>query len=322
MFLKYRPAQMADLEECVAYVRDRFAYDAAMRCDLLDFWREGLSRGTLHMLIMEDLDAPPRQRILYFVFKAAMTSDYAARLKTETPPTMGRHVLRLWKQGQSPLLPLDRVRAANSRPHGRALDMMTIHNGSPALWGRGDLAFVMKKMGEWASFSTSGFHIHEYFIEVYGQPEWTWCERGGLLLCRDYAAEGCVPPGIPADKSPRLYTITELQAQASLNTMAAQMFQWQPPRFFFTLPEQELLLWAMGGDTDEEVAGQMSVALITVKKRWEGIYDRVEDAAPGLLSPAESSLAAHKRGSEKKRRLLAYLRHHMEELRPLPPARR
>lgn len=94
------------------------------------------------------------------------------------------------------------------------------------------------------------------------------------------------------------------------------MFQWQLPRFFFSPAEQELLLYALTGDTDDGLAAQLCVAPITVKKRWESVYKRVEAAAPEVFGLAETM---GRRGGEKNRRLLAYLWHYMEELRPLLP---
>ena len=219
------------------------------------------------------------------------------------------------QRGESPLLSLAEIRAANCGL-GSGLNMMTVHNGSLAFFGVGSLATVMNKMVEWAAFSTSGYRLQEYFIEVYGPNEWTWCEGMGLSLRRDFAMNGAVPSEIPLDKSPRLYSITLSEARHRFGTAAAVMFQWQPPCFFFSSTEQEMLLYALAGDTDEELAGHLNVATITIKKRWEGIYKRVEAAQPEVF---EAAGAVGKRGGEKKRRLLAYLRHHLEELRPLPP---
>jgi hypothetical protein len=49
--------------------------------------------------------------------------------------------------------------------------------------------------------------------------------------------------------------------------------------------------------------------------RWRGIFERVAEAPPdGFPRPGVSE--SGKRGSEKRRHLLAYLAQHLEELRP------
>lgn len=321
MFLKYRPAKVQDLDECFLCLRDRFAYDEPARRDLMALWREGLQAGTLHMLVMEDLDRPPGCRIFYFAFKACLTDDFACCLRAGAAPLVGRQVLDLWRCGRSPLLTFEQIRAVNSGQIGDGLCMITLYSGAPAFMTGQDYALMTTKSVEWGAFSTSGYRVREYFMELYGETEWAWPEGAGFLLRQDHALTGDVDGiSVTLGKRPRLYGISPPEIHVA--STPAMILQWQPPRLFFTPAEQELLLWALGGDTDEELAEQMSVALITVKKRWESIYKRVEAVAPEILDSTGTEMMPQKRGGEKKRRLLAYLRHHMEELRPLLPPKR
>jgi hypothetical protein len=50
---------------------------------------------------------------------------------------------------------------------------------------------------------------------------------------------------------------------------------------------------------------------------WLSIYDRVGQCAAELLVDGANPGADSKRGKEKRRRLLAYLQDHPEELRPV-----
>ena len=59
-------------------------------------------------------------------------------------------------------------------------------------------------------------------------------------------------------------------------------------------------------------------SLPAIKKMWISIYRRVEDCLPELIpDPLRSDIPATGRGREKRRHLLAYLREHPEELRPV-----
>jgi len=102
----------------------------------------------------------------------------------------------------------------------------------------------------------------------------------------------------------------DLQAGSSV----VELFHYEPPRFFFSALEQELLKCSLFGDTDEDLAEFLSVAPVTLKKRWSSIYDRVEAEMPEMLGGMAEDA---KRGMEKKRHLLQYLRHHLGELRPV-----
>jgi hypothetical protein len=58
----------------------------------------------------------------------------------------------------------------------------------------------------------------------------------------------------------------------------------------------------------------LGISLSTVKNVWRSIYSR-SAAQPPVLFPKDAGWS--KRGKERRRRLLAYLREHPEELRPV-----
>jgi len=96
------------------------------------------------------------------------------------------------------------------------------------------------------------------------------------------------------------------------------IFDYRPPILCFSRSEQHLLFGALSGATDEQLAEMHGTSLSTVKKTWVSVYLRVEDCCPDLISDSlPADLPANGRGTEKRRRLLAYLREHPEELRPV-----
>jgi DNA-binding CsgD family transcriptional regulator len=101
-----------------------------------------------------------------------------------------------------------------------------------------------------------------------------------------------------------------------MGTWMASLFVHRPPQFGFRPSEQRLLLAALQGGTDEDLADTLGISLSAVKKAWRSIYDRVTDRRPGLIPDQVPEELTSERGKEKKQRLLAYLREHPEELRP------
>jgi hypothetical protein len=96
------------------------------------------------------------------------------------------------------------------------------------------------------------------------------------------------------------------------------LFDYQQPRFGFSL-RQRLLGAALASDsgTDQELARSLGVSLPGVNKKWLSIYDRVAQREPALIPGyGEASGGPSQRGKGKRRRLLAYIREHCEELRP------
>ena len=102
------------------------------------------------------------------------------------------------------------------------------------------------------------------------------------------------------------------------------LFDYDLPRFDFTQTEQRLLLSAISGDfTDQQLAETLGLSVPAVKKTWLSIYDRVAERDMELIGDhLRARTGAWKRGKEKRRRLLAYLRRHAEELRPISRPRR
>ncbi|WP_211452674.1 hypothetical protein [Collimonas antrihumi] len=72
----------------------------------------------------------------------------------------------------------------------------------------------------------------------------------------------------------------------------------------------------MRGCPDEEIAAELGIAWNTVRKRWGDIFQRAEDALPGIFGNAPAANPGAARGVEKRRPLLVFLEEHPEELRP------
>ena len=74
----------------------------------------------------------------------------------------------------------------------------------------------------------------------------------------------------------------------------------------------------LGGGTDKELADALNVSAPTIKKLWLSIHRRIANSIPELVPVRIDFEPEHaSRGKEKKRRILAYLREHPEELRPV-----
>jgi hypothetical protein len=97
-------------------------------------------------------------------------------------------------------------------------------------------------------------------------------------------------------------------------SVAAAMYHYQPPALHFRPVEQSLLIAAVSGKTDAELSAELGLSLEAVKKRFLSVYAKVEQFKPEILTqtPADRDV----RGPQKRRRVLAYVRAHPEELRP------
>lgn len=119
-------------------------------------------------------------------------------------------------------------------------------------------------------------------------------------------------------RRPHVIGTTRELALTQPGSWVGGLFHYHAPKFGFSRSEQRLLLSAIAGGTDKELSDRLATSLSTVKKVWLSVYSRVSACLPDLF-PGHCPLSesAVERGKEKRRHLLAYLREHPEELRPV-----
>ena len=93
-------------------------------------------------------------------------------------------------------------------------------------------------------------------------------------------------------------------------------FHYAAPLCGFTPAEQRVLLKAADGLTDQEIADDLHASVNSIKQAWRTIYTRVEAYAPSVFSDNDAREKNGKRGNEKRRRVIAFVVEHPQELRP------
>jgi hypothetical protein len=98
-------------------------------------------------------------------------------------------------------------------------------------------------------------------------------------------------------------------------SMVSHVFQYRQPLCGFTRLEKQVLERAADHLTDEEIASALGISPGAVALRWRSIYTRVAERVPSWLEASAENAA---RGKEKRRRVIAFVNQHPEELRPFP----
>lgn len=162
-------------------------------------------------------------------------------------------------------------------------------------------------------FTHSGFRARRIIEEVFDDQIACFLEAGGMRPWDEYQA----PPNIAPGKLPRFYGMRAEQVTPGAASPWGEVFHCRPPRFHFTRSEQRVLNRALLDSSDNEIANELGISLSAVRQAWRGIFQRIARVDPVLLDagdPEETDLTV--RGKEKRRRILAYLRQHLQELRP------
>ncbi len=127
-----------------------------------------------------------------------------------------------------------------------------------------------------------------------------------------------------AGRGPRaVYGVSRDSLSESAATGIARSLLFAPRARFRLVPrEQETVRLALDSLTDTEIATQMGLSRDRVRQIWQGIYAHLEDMEPGVFDGIAAPAGQMKRGGEKRRVTMAYLRDRPEELRPNARSRR
>lgn len=291
-------------------------YGKQIKC-LEPAWKALLEREGMKTAVIEREHAG-KMRILAAGISAFVTDSFMRELKTPPLFWFGPELARRIAAGESPVLSDREVCEANSR---KGLNLLVWER--PLSRDAEDSPDVHGLMVEAYIQAHRGFLFKEMITAQSENAEilqWAM-DAGGLFWDAAKSTYVKSAPNIgTAHKKPHIVGITrEIESQRP-STWVGTLFKYHPPQFGFSRSEQKLLESALEGDrgTDEELAEHLGVSLATIKKMWLSVYGRVTEHNPDAIPEfPRAEAGGSQRGKEKRRLILAYLRNHPEELRPV-----
>jgi len=248
-----------------------------------------------------------------------VSDEFLQEFKTTPRFWLGPELAKRIACGNSPLLSDVAVRDANSTV---GLNLLvwhcTIH---PADMNRPEVGVHV--MAAFAKYHL-GFRLREFIVQSDCFEHFVAMQTAGGLYfhqVENYYANFPEITALNFGNEPRHIGMSRdmgLSGGQGASWGGSLFVYYERPQFCFSRSEQRLLLAALDGGTDEELSEELSISLAAVKKEWRMIYDRVAASHPELV-PTNAYLEGltQDRGKQKKQRLLAYLREHPEELRPV-----
>lgn len=317
MLLITRPPQPEELSLCAQITQDSFLFDAAQRAELVAIWRALLMTGSALAGVVEDRHRPTGEHLVGFALGVFVSDAFVTEART-LPPYVSRQVLQRWRQPRFPVLSAQDIRRANS---GAGLNYLGLHlcSGKNRVTPEQESSVRDKLLESWFDV-VGGYHLKCVLREVFGHAERDRYQKLGVQVWNDYAGlDGA--DGTSLEERPFLLGITRDEAlhAGGEGTYMRALFSYAAPRFGFSAAEQRLLLYALNGETDVEIARLLSRAPGTIKKQWLSIYAKAAKSESEFAArPASADTGVAGRGLERRRTLLNYLRQHPEELRPWP----
>jgi hypothetical protein len=312
--LRWRPTRPEDLPQCMALLPPWLGLDA-QRPALQALWQRLLDDPAITTTVMEDQALPPPERVCGWGCSVVLPPAEAAALGlADDPPAppapMVAGLYEGWLQGR----PLPAPKAMAEANAQGALHLLNLHyTQRPADLSDPLALAVLAVANDAFRFAVGGWHLAAMHMQgcVLDVPMYT---AAGFPVC-GYAAPGPWDT-LPDALRPVHFGITRRAALAMLpGTSVRQAFDHYPPRFRLSASQRRLLWLALFDDSDEALLSRLDVSVHALKKLWRGIYERIEDVTPGFFG-AEGADDEGRRGPEKRRQVLAYVRQRPEELRP------
>lgn len=310
MILSHRPATLRDFTDHHGALAPFYGPHC---CDLAQAWAGILAHETVWSLVIEDVEGPPRP--LSLSLSVFVSDRFADRLESGgTPWISGQVAARHLARGDEPLS-LTKTRAAH---YGGGLNLVSLHTvaldqppGYAVMGAVGDLRAQVSR----AAFR--GYRVNRCLREVFSGQALKSFAAGGWRVRTDYTDHFGAPAAEPSMARPFLMGVNreEVSHTEAGGARMSSMFVEYPIRLNLRRAHRELLIAAIDGLTDPELAQRLSLSASAVKKRWASIYAHVEGLIPGM--PVDTGRSDTTRGVERRRHVLNYLRSHPEEFRPL-----
>jgi DNA-binding CsgD family transcriptional regulator len=318
MSVRCRPMRPDDVRECVQIVAaDPVVgprYGNAI-VHLRSAWLRLLGRQAMRSVVFEDLRRTPPSLVGVGV-STFVTEAYARVIKSPPSFWVAPDLVRRVMAGDPPLLSDRQMQDANT---STGLQNFTWHGctrievrARPEVPNAVITAFIEEHRG---------FFLREILAQGESEQNLQLMLNTGALLWSSAVGGYVVAPPESTERllaEPHVLGLTRELALGQIGSWAGSLFIYQPPQFGLRPSEQRLLTTALGGGTDEELAEELGISLSAVKKAWRTIYQRIAGSRPALIPDDSTGQRwTGKRGKEKKQRLMAYLREHPEELRPV-----
>lgn len=268
--------------------------------------------------LIEDYDATGGRTVVAATLSGFVSPEFRHYYLDRPWPCLTNWLLLRCLKGESEIF-LDRAQQAQGNLN-RGLDLVMLdYIQTPMDFTSPEGRRIMTVFFPFFLSIHRGYNLNSMIVEAGAIYEQMALSAGFRLyktldLDRDPPAEP-VPPGATSKRAVYFFR-REMIADTPPSTPVSAVFTYLPPRFRFTAGEQRMLVRAIDGLTDEEIAGTLDVSRDAVKQTWRSIYDHVIQVMPDLVDRGQAAGGEGGRGQEKRRRIVAYVRDNAQELRP------
>ncbi len=267
----------------------------------MEAWGQLVRNPFFHSAVLEARPAIAGQRLVGFGASVLLSAAFAEAELANPQPDINSRVITSVFSGRSALATRAEVASANA---AGGVNVLVLCGG----W-RDDIVNAAERQDVQTILASSftechaGYRIRRILAET--------ADEAG----RDFVQRSVVYRAIA--EFPDVGRVLHLMTLDSVKMVPASLgnvlFSYREPVLRLRASDQDLLLEALNGATDPELAGKLGIKTSAVKARWRSAFVRVAETMPELCGGFDDQEG---RGAQKRHRVLAYVRNHPEELRP------
>jgi hypothetical protein len=311
-FFSWRKTRAADLPECLSLHPAKNGAETIGSHRALKAWQELLHLTHASRSAVVELHRDDKITIAGFGFATFVKHSFAEDEVRNPRPGLNSRIIESVGSLNSVIATYEEVRDANTTDSLEQVILDTSWKHGHLNAAQVDEVRVMLALAYQELYA--GYHFSRILTELVDALDLWHIHGHRSFQCIDrFEAYRMANPETAWNSERALCAITVESMRADPHSIAAGLFQHRSrPQFGFTRGEQELLEVALGGMEDAGASESLFVSVAAIKRRWANIFERVTAIRPDLC-PSDGDGT---RGIQKRQRVLAYIRHHPEELRP------
>jgi hypothetical protein len=309
-----RPTGKADLRECLLLRPARLGAERIGVKRALRAWTTVLDDGDACITSLVEKITPGSSEIVGFGLAVFVNSTFADATLANPQPGLNASIIESIDAGKSVIPAYRYLQTANA---SATLDHVVMYSCEKQdSLNSNELGLVRNQLARAYLDSFVGYWLRRMLYEIVDDDEFEKIKGyRGIRIIRRLSTPKL--PGIPP-----LWTGNRALCEATAESfshdpasLAARPFiERALPILDFSPSQKRLLVAALRGAENAELAHSLCRTPAAIKRTWTGIFEQCVQHHPALLPATDGSM----RGQQKRHKVMAYIREHPEEIRPFP----
>jgi hypothetical protein len=311
-----RPVGEADLRDCLLLHPARVGAERIGLKRALRAWKVIFNNGDSRVAYLVEKITSEDKEIVGFGMAVFVTSSFADATLANPLPGLNASIVESVDAGKSVIPTYRYLQTANA---SATLDHVVMYScEKQSSLNPNELGLVRNYLARAYMESFAGYRLRRMLYEIVSEDEFEKIKAyRGICIVKRLSAPTL--PGNPPWKGDRALceATAETFAEDPASVAARPFIERSSPILNFSPSQKKLLVAALRGAENAELAHHLCRTPAAIKRTWAGIFERCVQRNPALLPITKGSL----RGQQKRYKVMAYVREHPEEIRPFPPLR-